>query len=95
MMTSGTQLWMIVGVYIPPMTHKDIYEATLEEVYKAAAVEQGEGAQLVILGDINVDLHGITNPRMDLLHGSFEGQDEHRASTISMLSSLEVEDVGR
>ena len=24
MMTSGMQLWMIVGVYIPPMTHKDI-----------------------------------------------------------------------
>ena len=50
MMTSGTQLWMIVGVYIPSMTHKDIYEATLEGIYMAAAVAQGKGAQLVILG---------------------------------------------
>ena len=95
MMTSGNQLWLIVGVYIPPTTHKDIYEATLEDIYKAAAVAQGEGAQLLILGDINVDLHGVTNPRMDLLHGTFEGQDERRASTISTLSSLGVEDVGR
>ena len=95
MMTSGTQLWMIVGVYIPPTTNKDIYEATLEDIYKAAAVAQGEGAQLMILGDINVDLHGVTNPRMDFLHGTFEGQDECHASTISTLSSLGVEDIGR
>ena len=32
---------------------------------------------------------------MDLLHRTFEGQDEHRASTISMLLSLGVEDIGR
>ena len=78
----------IVGVYIPPTTHKDIYEAALEDIYKAAAVAQGKGAQLVILGNINVDLHGVTNPRMDLLHRTFEGQDECHASTISTLSSL-------
>ena len=90
----GAQL-VIVGIYIPPTTHKDIYESTLENIYKAAAVVEGEGAQLVILDDINADLHGITNPRMDLLQGTFDGQDGHHASTISMLSSLGVEDVGR
>ena len=95
MMTSGSQLWMIVGVFIPPTTHKDIYKGTLEDIYEAAAVAQGQGTQLVILGDINVDLHGITNPRMDLLHGTFEGQDERRTSTISTLPSLQVEDIGR
>ena len=69
---------MIVWVYISTTTHKDIYKGTLEDIYKEAAVAQGKGAQLVILGDINVDLHGISNPRMDLLHGTFVGQDEHR-----------------
>ena len=95
MMTSGTQLWMIIGVNLPPTTHKDIYEGTLEDIYKVATAAEGEGAQLVILGNINVDLHGITNPRMDLLQGTFEGQDGHHTSTISTMSSLGVEDVGR
>ena len=67
----------------------------MEDIYKAAAVAEGEGTRLVTLGDINIDLHGMTNPRMDLLQGTFKGQDGCCASTISMMSSLGVEDVGR
>ena len=82
------------GLY-PTPTNKDIYEATLKDIYKATAVAQGEGAQLMILSNINIDLNGVTNPQMDLLHGTLEGQDGHCTSTISMLSSLGVEDIGR
>ena len=86
---------MIVGVYIPPTNKKEIYEETLEGILQAAAVAQGENAELIIFGDINVDLRGITNPRMELLQGDYEGQDERRAATISTLSSLGLEDTGK
>ena len=95
LMTTGRKRWMIVGVYIPPTNKKEIYEETLEGILQAAAVAQGENAELIILGDINVDLRGITNPRMELLQGDYEGQDERRAATISTLSSLGLEDTGK
>ena len=86
---------MIVGVYIHPTFKREIYDETLEGLLQAAAVAQGEKVELMILGDINVDLQGITNPRRELLQGNYEGQDERRAATISTLSSLGLEDTGK
>ena len=51
-----------------------------------------EEAELLVLGDLNVNLQGITNLRMELLQGNFNGQDEHRAATIGALSSLGLKD---
>ena len=55
-MTSGLKTWLIVGVYIPPTFKKEIYNATIEDLLKAAAQAQAMGDELVVLGDINVDL---------------------------------------
>ena len=95
MMTSGEKTWLNVGVYIPPTFHKDIYEEAIDGIRKAAAMAETEEAELVVLGDLNVDVRGITNSRMELLQGNFNGQDERRAATIGALSSLGLEDTGR
>ena len=93
-MTSGLKTWLIVGVYIPPTFKKDIYNATIEDLLKAAAQAQAMGDELVVLGDINVDLRRITNARLEVLQGNFDGQDDRRAATVSALSSLGLEDIG-
>ena len=49
----------------------------------------------MVLGDLNVDLHGITNMRLDWIQGTIGGQDDWRAATISTLSSHGLEDMGR
>ena len=46
----------------------------------------------MVLGDLNVDLHGITNMRLDWIQGTIGGQDDWRAATISTLSSHGLED---
>ena len=93
-MTSGLKTWLIVGVYIPPTFKKEIYNATIEDLLKAAAQAQAMGDELVVLGDINVDLQCITNARLQVLQGNFDGQDDRRAATVSALLSLGLEDIG-
>ena len=49
----------------------------------------------MVLGDLNVDLQGITNLRLDWIQGTIGGQDDWRAATISTLSSHGLEAMGR
>ena len=41
MMSSGNKHWMIVEIYIPPTVKKDIWEAMIEDLYKAVAPVEG------------------------------------------------------
>ena len=93
-MTSSLNTWLIVGVYIPPTFKKEIYNATIEDLLKAAAHAQAMEDELVVMGDINVDLRRITNARLEVLQGNFDGQNNRRAATASALSSLGLEDIG-
>ena len=43
---------MLVGVYISPLAVKEVYEAMIEDLYKAAPLAVEERMELVVMGDI-------------------------------------------
>ncbi len=94
-LTSGRRKLMLVGVYISPTAEKEVYEATIEGIYKAVALAVEERMELVVMGDINVDLRSITNSRLDILQGVLQLQDDRRSATVGALSSLGLEDTGQ
>lgn len=95
LLTSGQRRRLIVGVYISPTARKQVYKATIEDLYKAAAVAEQEQVEMVVLGDINVDLQGFTNSRLDIQQGALQQHDDRRSSMISALSSLGLKDTGK
>ena len=46
----------------------------------------------MLLGDLNIDLCGVTNSQLDLLHGIQKAEDGQKASIISTISALGLED---
>ena len=86
---------MLVGVYISPLAVKEVYEAMIEDLYKAAPLAVEERMELVVMGDINADLCKITNSWIDILQGVLQVQDELRSATIGALASLGLEDTGQ
>ena len=66
---------MLVGTYILPTSLREMYKVAIEDIYKAAAVAVSEWMDLMLLGHLHINLCGVTNSWLDLLHRFQDAED--------------------
>ena len=66
---------MLVGTYILPTSLREMYKVAIEDIYKAAAVAVSEWMDLMLSGHLHINLCGVTNSWLDLLHQFQDAED--------------------
>lgn len=92
--TSGHLQRCLIGVYIPPSGDENIYGKTLAELNKAITWATSKEYHPIVLGDINVNMHQVSNILNNIQHRGPNDQENRRIETLSLLASHGLQDVG-